>query len=39
MQLGRWHAVDPLAEKYLNWTPYNYTLNDPINLIDPEGMM
>ncbi|WP_223810786.1 RHS repeat-associated core domain-containing protein [Flavobacterium baculatum] len=30
-------SVDPLAEKYSNYTPYNYTLNNPVNLIDPDG--
>jgi len=35
--LGRWGVVDPLAEKYFNDSPYVYTANDPINLIDPNG--
>jgi len=30
--------VDPLAEKFPNWNPYNYVMQNPINLIDPTGM-
>src|SRR5690606_37347947 len=30
--------VDPLAEDFAEWTPYNYTLNNPINLVDSTGM-
>ncbi|MCZ2224815.1 MAG: hypothetical protein LC122_14430, partial [Chitinophagales bacterium] len=29
--------VDPLAEKYFGWSPYNYTLNNPLKYIDANG--
>ena len=35
--LGRWHAVDPLAEKYFSLTPYNYCANNPLLFTDPNG--
>ena len=33
----RWNAVDPLAEKCYNVTPYSYCGNNPVNAIDPDG--
>ena len=35
--LARWHAVDPLAEKYPDISPYVYCLNNSVNAIDPDG--
>jgi RHS repeat-associated protein len=35
--LSVWLSVDPLASKYPGWSPYNYCLNNPIKLIDPDG--
>jgi len=30
-------STDVLMEKYPSFSPYNYTLNNPINLVDPTG--
>ncbi len=36
-EVGRWLAPDPLAEKFPGWSPYNYTLNNPVANFDPDG--
>ncbi len=35
--LGRWMNLDPLAEKYVNFTPYSYTANNPVFFVDKNG--
>ena len=36
--MQRFIGVDPLADQFPGWSPYNYTMNNPINMIDPTGM-
>ena len=37
-QIGIFYGVDSLAEKFPHLSPYNYASNNPVNLIDPNGM-
>ena len=36
--VGRWTTLDLYALKYPGVSPYNYCLNNPMNLIDPFGL-
>lgn len=30
--------MDPLAERYYQWSPYNYVQNNPLLRVDPFGL-
>ncbi len=36
-RISLWYGVDPLAEKYPAHSPYCYTMNNPVMLVDPDG--
>ncbi len=36
-RVGRWMSRDPLEEKYVGLSPYNFALNTPIQATDPDG--
>jgi len=36
--LGRWMNIDPLANKTIDYSPYNFVLNNPVSFIDPDGL-
>jgi RHS repeat-associated protein len=42
-RIARWLSVDPLAacpfgNKYPGWSSYVYCINNPLRIIDPNGM-
>ena len=34
---SRWLSPDPLSDEFPSYSPYNYVLNNPIRLVDPDG--
>ena len=38
-KISLWLSVDPLAEKRMGLSPYNFVQNNPLNRIDPDGAL
>ena len=34
---GMWLSTDPLFEKYVGMSPYNYCAGNPVMMVDPDG--
>ncbi|WP_415582022.1 SpvB/TcaC N-terminal domain-containing protein [Flavobacterium longum] len=34
-----WLSIDPMAEKYTGKSPFNFSLNNPVKVTDPDGRM
>ena len=37
-KVGRWEQVEPLMDKYISISPYCYGLNNPVVLLDADGL-
>src|SRR5690606_37868378 len=35
--VGRWSVIDPQSQEYYSWSPYNYTMDNPVVYVDPNG--
>jgi RHS repeat-associated protein len=35
--IGRWSVMDPMVDKYYNFSAYTYVANNPIKHLDPDG--
>jgi RHS repeat-associated protein len=36
--IARWHVLDPLSERGRKWSPYTFSFDNAMNVIDPDGM-
>ena len=36
-RISLWYGVDPMADEFPDYNPFNYTFNNPIVLKDPDG--
>ncbi len=36
-RISQFYVTDPLVEKYPGFSPYTYTADNPVMLVDPDG--
>ena len=36
-QIGRWMVIDNKVEKFARWSPYTYSINNPVRFVDVDG--
>jgi RHS repeat-associated protein len=36
-QIGRWHNLDPLSDRYVSMSPFHYSFNNPLVFKDADG--
>ena len=37
-RVGKWLSLDPMADKFIPWSPYAYSFCNPLRFVDPSGM-
>jgi RHS repeat-associated protein len=37
-RIGRWFSVDPHFEDYISWSPYHFAADNPIKVVELDGM-
>jgi RHS repeat-associated protein len=37
-EIAKWGSIDPLTDALNQWSPYTYGNNNPILMVDPDGM-
>jgi RHS repeat-associated protein len=36
-EIGRWFNIDASSERYYDFSPYSYAINNPLLIVDPDG--
>lgn len=34
---SRWYSIDPKADEFTSYSPYNFVMNNPLRFVDPDG--
>jgi len=36
-RVGRWLSIDPMEQEFPQWSPYHFSLDNPVQFFDPDG--